>query len=218
VPPVPAESEGSREERRIEEAAVPAPALVGAEPEPERSVRVDGSQTAPYAQKAPEPGSPSVQGVAETGEAPADAACRGEPTAGTPDVSEGDPARLWHQLVAEVDKTPGHHQLKLYMQELIPVSFMRGVLQVAYDQDVPEPHAQKLLEPSAIDVLNRCFQRLSPVPHGRVMIKRWIDSVSNEEQRKQLRSTPELRAKLEQNPFVKQVCTLFNGTVVDVRG
>ena len=220
VPPAPAESEGSREERRIEDGAPPAPAVVGAELEPERSVRVEGSQMPSDAQEAPEPAPPSsVQCVPETGAASADAACRqGETPEAAPSVSEGDPARLWHQLVDEVDKTPGHHQLKLYMQELIPVSFMRGVLQVAYDQDVPEAHAQKLLEPSAIDVLNRCFQRVSPVPHGRIMIKRWIDSVSNEEQREQLRSTPELRAKLEQNPFVKQVCTLFNGIVVDVRG
>lgn len=169
---------------------------------------VEGIRMASIAQEAREP----VASQIPDGGGPRDEQGEG------PNGSEGDPARLWHELVTEVGRTPGHHQLKLYMQELIPVSFMRGVLQVAYDEDVPEAHAQKLLEPSATDVLSRCFQRVSPVPHGRVMIKRWIDSVSNEEQKKQLRSTPELRAKIEQNPFVKQVCTLFNGTVVDVRG
>ncbi|MBT4819015.1 MAG: DNA polymerase III subunit gamma/tau [Lentisphaerae bacterium] len=195
---------------------------LSAAPEPENASqpRVESPEpvSAPPAALEPVPAPRQAAATPETRMPLRELGNRGDVPTDAPEESEGDPARLWHQLVAEVDKAPGHHQLKLYMQELIPVSFMRGLLQVAYDEDVPEAHAQKLLEPAATEILNRCFQRVSPVPHGRVMIKRWIDSVSNEEQRKQLRSTPELRAKIEQNPFVKEVCTLFSGTVVDVRG
>ncbi|OGV79720.1 MAG: DNA polymerase III, subunit gamma and tau [Lentisphaerae bacterium RIFOXYB12_FULL_65_16] len=129
-----------------------------------------------------------------------------------------EPARLWHRLIEEVDRTPGRHQLRLYMQEFRPVSFRNGVLHVAYDEDVPDEHIQRLMGSDNMSVLQKCFERVSPTPHGRLVVKKWLDGVSSDTAPSRLESTPEIRRKVEQNPFVHQVCKAFRGTVVDVRG
>ncbi len=160
------------------------------------------------------------------GRAPAGSAA--EPARGSPgDVSaateataatDADPVKLWHELIQEVDNVPGKHQLKLYMQEFKPVSCLRGVLHVAYDEDVPAEHVAKLQEPDTVRILQKCYSRISPVPGGKVLLKRWIETVSNGVQKRRLQSSPELREKLEQNPFVRDVCQLFDASIVDVRG
>jgi len=129
-----------------------------------------------------------------------------------------NPAELWHKVIQEVEKTPGKHQLKIYMQELKPVSFRDGVLQVAYDEDVPEEHQHLLLEPDSMTVLQKCFRRVSPVPNGRLLLKRWIESVSRDERTPRFESSPEIKERVGANPFVRRVCELFDATVVDVRG
>ena len=141
-----------------------------------------------------------------------------EPAPTSEAETSGDPARLWHLLIEEVAKIPGRQQLRTYMQELKPVSFRNGTLAIAYDEDVPEAHWQRLLDPESEHVLEQCFARVSPVPGGRVQIKRWIETVSGETAKPQLTSSSTVKKRVEQNPFVKQVCDLFEGSIIDVRG
>jgi hypothetical protein len=133
-------------------------------------------------------------------------------------AEDSAPADLWHRLINEVGKAPGKHQLRLFMQELKPVSFRDDVLQVAYDEDVPKEHISVLLESGHLQFLAKCFTRICPGHNAKVLIKRWIDVVSSEQPPARLSSSPEIREKVEQNPFVRQVCDLFKGTVIDVRG
>ena len=125
---------------------------------------------------------------------------------------------LWHRLVEEVGKVPGRQQLKSYLQELKPVSFLQGVLHAGIDEDVPEEHVEFLQSADTGRVLATCFAQISPVPGGRVLIKRWIPSVSDADRRPPKVSSPEVRERVEKNEFVRRVCGLFDGEVIDVRG
>jgi len=125
---------------------------------------------------------------------------------------------LLHRLIEEVGEVPGKHQVKAYMQELRPVAFREGVLHIAYDDEFSQEHAAKLLEPENRQLMDRCFARITPVPGGHVVLKRWIDAVSSDENRHVLQASEEVRARVEANPFVGQVRDLFDGEIVDVRG
>ena len=132
--------------------------------------------------------------------------------------TECNPSELWHQLVQEIAKAPEKHQLKLYMQELRPVSYINGTLHAGWDEDVPEEHRQLLNTPGNRDLLNACLGRLLGNPDAKVQIKRWIEDVSDSRERSPTKSSPSLRQQMEQNPFVRKVCDLFQGKIVDVRG
>ncbi len=129
-----------------------------------------------------------------------------------------DPGALWHRLIEAVGRVPGQGRLHLAMHELKAVSFRQGILDVAYDDDVPPDCIATVQQAAAVEVLQTCFRRLRPEPGAKVLIKRWIESVSNTESRPRLVSSPEIRRRVEQNPFVQEVCRLFGGTVVDARG
>ena len=202
---------------------------------PGGDVRLDAGDVAPMSTDVPEPEAASV--------VPSPAATDPGGGAGTPppDAPEPPPPDgasevecelvepegqgngeeavvLWHRLVEEVGKVPGKHQLKSYLQELKPVSFLHGVLHAGIDEDVPEEHAEVLQSAETARVLATCFAQISPVPDGKVLVKRWIASVSDAERRPAKVSSPEVRERVEKNEFVRRVCGLFDGEVIDVRG
>jgi hypothetical protein len=128
-----------------------------------------------------------------------------------------EPAELWHRLVGEVDRVPGRQHLRSCMQELSPISFRDGVLLVGFDADVPTEHVAELQRPDSLVIMEKCFTRVSPVPHSRVVIKRRLDDPAEGKSRLP-RASPEVRARVEKNPFVQRVCQVFSGKVIEVRG
>ncbi len=130
--------------------------------------------------------------------------------------TEPGPGELWRRLIEEVAHVPERHHLKLIMQELKPVSFIDGVLEVGVDDEVPPEHATELAKPENDRVIQRCFSRVSPVPGGRVSIKRWIPGISDD--RKVLTRSPAVWKKLQEDPFIRQACDLLNARIIDVRG
>ena len=137
---------------------------------------------------------------------------------GEVEEEEADPRALWHALITEVAKAPGKHRLKLHMQELKAVSYRGGVLCVAYDEDVPPDCVSDLTDADNLAFLGTRLHRFVPDAGARVLVKRWSDAVSNDDDRPQLTATEEVCRKVEKNPFVSEVRDLFGGTVIDVRG
>jgi hypothetical protein len=104
------------------------------------------------------------------------------------------------------------------MQELRAVSFENGVLQAAYDGEFPEEHAELMLRPESISVMEKALQRLTGLPEARVLIKRWVEGVSDGTAQNRKVSSPEVRERMERHPFVQQVLELFGGEIIDARG
>ncbi|NOY81198.1 MAG: hypothetical protein GXP31_09360, partial [Kiritimatiellaeota bacterium] len=147
---------------------------------------------------------------------PEEKAGPGKAETAEPPPAKPVPGELWRRVIEEVAHVPERHQLKLIMQELKPVSFIDGVLEVGVDDEVPPEHAAEIAKPENDRVIQRCFSRVSPVPGGHVSIKRWIPGVSDD--RKVLTRSPAVWKKLQENPFILEACSLLNAKIIDVRG
>ena len=126
---------------------------------------------------------------------------------------------VWHQLIEQISKHPTHQQLKNYMQEMKPVNLSdNGRLQVAYDEEFPSEHAEFLQRPDNLQVLNNCLRQVTGKNSSEIMIKKWVEGISNLDRQKKMKASPELKKKLEQNSFVQFIQELFNAEIIDVRG
>ena len=123
-----------------------------------------------------------------------------------------------HAIIAATNSDLHLRPLKPYLQELKPVSLDGATLEIAYDDEFPEEHVKHLQSPQNWRRIEALVQRVLRDENARVLLKRWIDSVSSEERRRAQKASPEVRAQVESNTFVKQVCDLFGGHVVEVRG
>ncbi|MFA5206811.1 MAG: hypothetical protein WC708_20615, partial [Lentisphaeria bacterium] len=70
-----------------------------------------------------------------------------------------------------------------------------------------------LAQPETVKLLSSRLARLGAAPDARVLAKRL-----EEERKPRLVSSPEIRARVEQNPLVQEVARQFGATVIDVRG
>ena len=127
-------------------------------------------------------------------------------------------AALWHDLIEAVEKIPGKHQLKTYMQELRPVAYNQNCLQVAYDDEFPEEHVKLLRRKDNLQTLENALRRVTGTATARILIKRWLEGVSDETAKPRLVSSPEVRERVENNSFVRNVQQMFNAELIDVRG
>ncbi len=130
---------------------------------------------------------------------------------------ENDAAHLWRKLIDLLRAKPELQMLVDCMKDFKPVSFRDGILQVGYDAEFEEEQLKFLQDKENQRLLQQNFAKINPLPPGRLLIKRWIDSISSTE-KKSLQSTPEVRERVENHPFVREVCDLFDGRIVDVRG
>ena len=86
------------------------------------------------------------------------------------------------------------------------------------DDSVPSEHREYLQSTEKAKLLDACLSRLLPGVGRHVLIKRFIAGVSTEDSSPRRRkASPEVREAVEQDEFVRGICDLFDGTVVDVR-
>ena len=69
-----------------------------------------------------------------------------------------------------------------------------------------------------LEELGLLAQTAGLTPVARITCKRWIAELSGGPKKTRSSSTPESRRKAGENPFVKDVCDLFNGPIIDSRG
>lgn len=129
-----------------------------------------------------------------------------------------DPADVLASLIGAVSELPDKQFLKVAMDNLRPTSFDGNVLQVAYDDDVAAEHLDLLQRPDNLADIEQCLAALCTAATPRLLIKRWIEGVSNQDEKRRLVSSPEARERAEKNPFVQQTLELFGGEIIDARG
>ena len=71
--------------------------------------------------------------------------------------------------------------------------------------------------PETMNVLRECFARVASVPESTIVVKRWFASVSEDQRGTRRRPSSEERNRVENLPFVREVCAAVGGQVVDVR-
>ncbi len=147
-----------------------------------------------------------------------------EPPAAEPPPGEAREARhnddcaaVWHRLIEQAGEDPHRRGLRNHMQEMRPVSYLGDALIVAYDEEFPREHAATLCRPETIRYLEGLLRRDQGRENPRIVIKKWSEELSDDRKR-HLVSTPEVRQRVENDPFVKRVLDLFGGEIVDVRG
>ena len=209
--------------------AAPPPAAPDPTPPPESAEHQRGTETPPdEAEPTPPPESAEHQLGTETPStaAPAAPPQASEETPPADDVREIPPARpipsepadILHALIAESAKDVHLRPLKTYLQELKAVSFEQNTLELAYDDEFPEEHVKTLQRHANWSRIEHLAQRILSDDGVSVLLKRWIDSVSADQRRRPQPVSAEVRTQIENNPFVKHVCDLFDGRIVEVRG
>lgn len=126
--------------------------------------------------------------------------------------------RLFAELLEQLDGYPGGEELLPLIRRLRPVSFIGNVLQLAYDpDDMPMQDISRILQPATLDIVQECFTPVAPDPESRVVIKRWLASISHEEGPSRRKASRAEIEKIASHPFVQQVCERVDGVVVDAR-
>lgn len=126
--------------------------------------------------------------------------------------------QLWQKLVSLLEATEAGRSAANWVRMLRPVSVYSGVLQLAYDETFPADGLAFVQSPETAELIAACYARMSPSAAGRVAIKRWIADVSDGHRSNAMRrAAPEVRARVTEKPFVKEIVSLFGGDVIDVR-
>ncbi len=132
--------------------------------------------------------------------------------------SQTQPGQLWQRLLAEIATRPGGKLIHPLLETLQPVSLINHALAVAYHDDFPGESLDLIQQPENLTLIQDCFRRIYPESDATVIIKRYLESVSDESLKQRPKSTPEIRQRVEASEFVRRVCDAFGGTVIDVRG
>ena len=129
-----------------------------------------------------------------------------------------DLAALFAEILDQLDGHPAGANLLPLIRQLRPVSLIGNVLQLAYDpDDMPVHDISRMLQPETLDVVQECFALVAPNPESRVVIKRWLVSVSDGQRQQRRRATQEEIERVAEHPFVRLVCERVGGSVVDAR-
>jgi len=129
-----------------------------------------------------------------------------------------DPNTIWQQFIDQIANNPKTQHLSIWLNALKPVSYIKNILTISYEQSADPKQITELTNETNLNTIQNSFQKLTNTTNAKIVLKKWIDTISNNQQEKVLSSSPELKNKLEKHPFVQQVCTLFNAHVIDVRG
>jgi hypothetical protein len=139
------------------------------------------------------------------------------PPAAAP-AAEADPARLFQALLSELEQHATGAALVPLCKRLRPVSIIGSVFQVAYDpEELAADEIRRVQAPETMKVVRECFARVAPTPESAIVVKRWIASVSGDQRGVRRRPSSEERTRVENLPFVREVCAAVGGQVVDVR-
>ena len=128
------------------------------------------------------------------------------------------PTRLFQALLGQLEQDPVGVALLPLLRRLRPVSIIGNVFQVAYDaEELSGDEIRRVQMPETMNVLRECFARVAATPESTIVVKRWIASVSEEQRGARRRPSAEERSRVENLPFVREVCATVGGQVVDVR-
>ena len=137
-------------------------------------------------------------------------------TVSAPDTKTNSPESLWHSAIEEMD----HCQqplLKAYMQEGRPESLTDGELTVVYDEDSEAMHISEIQKEKAL--IETCLRRISGNSQITLNIAKKRGVLSpGEITHQNSKDLAEVQKRAENNPFVRDVMDLFDGTIVDVKG
>ena len=98
------------------------------------------------------------------------------------------------------------------------VSCRNGVLQVALTDDVPEEYHALIKDDERLAELERHLSALVEAEEPKILVKKWIPTLSDDSRRPEKISSPEVMERVSNHPFVQETLDLFGGEVIDVRG
>jgi DNA polymerase-3 subunit gamma/tau len=208
------------------QAPAPAPATP-AKPATPAPVPVEKPVAAPIPAAPPEPpAKPApVKPAAPTQPASVQAPPTAQPVAAPPATTAPDEtgslseAELWARLCDRIATVSGQRDIAESLRSTFKAVSRRGnTLTVAWDDTGVEFAAKLDGDKPLLALVEEQFRSLCGNPAAKIARKRWIPELSDGQKKLRQAATAESRLKAEQNPFVKEVCDLFNGTIIDSRG
>ena len=134
----------------------------------------------------------------------------------TQDANMATPESVWHAAIADM----GHCKqplLQAYMQEGRPTSLHNGELTVVYDEESASMHISELKK--AKQLIETCLRRVSGNLSMTLNISEQKGVISPlEVSHPNHKDLAEVQKRAENNPFVRDVMDIFEGTIVDVKG
>ncbi len=129
--------------------------------------------------------------------------------------------RIWHLLTEEIGKLPGRTTLQFHMREAVPLSYRNGLLKVGMSDDFPSEHGTEMTGFDINQTLKRCLARICPDQDTEINFVKVSENFSLKTKTaiyRTLTANSSVWKKVKNNQFVKDICHLFNGEIVDVRG
>ena len=193
--------------------ATPTPPMAPAAPAVPARPIADSATPPPPVVRPPAAQAPSTPAASAS---PAASAPAAYPAISPDSLSE---AELWARLCDRVADVAGQRDIAEGLRSSFkPVSRRGGTLTVAWD-DAGAAFAAKLeADKPLLTLEEEQFRALCGNPAAKIARKRWIAELSDGQKKPRQAATAESRLSAEQNPFVKDVCDLFNGTIIDSRG
>ena len=132
------------------------------------------------------------------------------------DENIATPESVWHAAIVDM----GHCQqplLQAYMQDGRPASLHNGELTVVYDEESASMHIAELKK--AKPLIETCLRRVSGNKSMTLNVSEQKGVISPlEVSHSNHKDLAEVQKRAENNPFVKDVMEIFEGTIVDVKG
>ena len=131
-----------------------------------------------------------------------------------------DPVEIWQSVLGKLRSEIAEPQLRACLASLKPVSVIGNALEVAYTPETAAEQVERLDDELIREKLNQVMKQVTGRSESRVLLKKWIDNLSGDESDEPKRAafTSDVRERLESRPFVRNVCDLFGGTLIDGRG
>ncbi len=126
--------------------------------------------------------------------------------------------KIWHQLIADISRNPTCYHLKSAMQEVRPISLINNFLTVAFENDFPKEHYELISRHDNLILMKKALHRLNDAYNWEIVVKKNFNPTESQVLRRRLESNPEVMETVQANEFVQNVCSIFNGEIIDVRG
>ncbi len=126
--------------------------------------------------------------------------------------------QIWERLI-ETMRQQDEEEIVAAMRFFTPVSMDEEVLQIAYEENVPQEQVDFLKQEETRERIQNALTELVEGGGMKLLVKRWIEDVSSETAaQRRKRATPQAWEEVRNNELIQKLSEMFNVTLIDVRG
>ncbi|MCK5801636.1 MAG: hypothetical protein KAI66_02330, partial [Lentisphaeria bacterium] len=123
---------------------------------------------------------------------------------------------VFAQLLAVMQSRPEAEALLSVVKLLRAADFRDGVLYLGYEDGMPSDMVERVQSAESNAALDHLLGEAVGVANPKVVVKRWLDEDAMGLRNDVRHASAEVRTEVSEKPFVKDVCKIFKGEVIEV--